>query len=225
MSARTPESIATELGLKFDVQSTPDGKWRRFRFDFPDYDKVAVDAKTVSFRGVPKDYEAPKNFIETVQRVTKWREKCKPWLFVGTTDTVAAELTLWTRATVYKFNRANSRKLKAAAKLMEASESYARQLAASQPTPMQGVRILDELTKLAEPATQALRKQLIEAAQVAEARVLEAKAHADGTCSCATSDPSLSMPCPVAVFEAAVEASKAEESKGADVIPLRKAVG
>ena len=205
---RTPEDIATKLGLKFEAQASADGKWKRFRFDFPDYDKIEVETKTVAFRGVPKDYEAPKNFIETVQRVTKWRERCGPWLFVGTTDTVAAELTLWTRAVVYKFNRANSRKLKAAAKAAEASEAYGRQLAISQPTPQQGLRILDELTKGLEPQTVALRAQLEAAAAQFDLRVAEARAHADGSCGCDD------KPCPVALAE---EAAKAPDN----VVPLR----
>lgn len=183
MANRTPEDVAQELGLKFKVEATPDGKWKRFRFDFEGYEKVPTD-NTVGFRAPPPDYEAPKNLIATIQAVTRWREKIKPWLFLGTTDTVAAELTMWTRAVVFKFNRGNAKRMRAAAKALEGSEAYGRQLAISQPTPRQALRIIDELTKNAEPETQALRIQLENAAVQADALIATAKLHAEGRCGC-----------------------------------------
>ena len=216
MATKTPADVARELNLKFSEEPMgSDGKWVRFRFEFPD-DNAPVDTKTVTLSKPPAGYVAPKGYLDAVRGVTEWRRRCGPWLFVGTTDTVAAKLTVGTRIAVGLWNRKNRKVLKAAAKQLETSEAYARQLATSQPTPMQGVRILDDLTKLAEPETQMLRKQLVEAAQQAEVAIAAARAHADGKCGCGVGDL-----CPVGVSERDAAADKAL----AEVIPLRKAVG
>lgn len=211
--SKTPGDIARELGLKFSEEKLGE-KWVKFRFEFPDYDKIEVDTKTVTFNGVPKDFKAPETFLATVEAVKRWRERVKPWMLLGASDSVASELTLWTRATVFKFNRANKKLIKAANEKLQKSEAYARQLAMTQSTPMQAIKILDELTKCAEPETQALKMQLQNAVALAEARIAEAKAHADETCSCAKGEL-----CPVGVATRDLAAEKAL----AEVIPLKRA--
>jgi hypothetical protein len=213
--AKTPGDIARELGLRFTEEKSRDGRWVRFVFEFPDHDKVPVEMKTVTFQGVPKGYTAPPKYLDAVRGVATWRERVKPWLFVGTTDTVAAQLTLGNRLAVGLWNRKNRKKLKAAQKQLEASESYARSLALSQPTPMQGLKVLDDLApKLAEVETQELRKKLVEASQLAQDAIAIGQRHFDGTCGCP------GTPCEVAQAE---KASGVTYEPMAEVIPLRKA--
>lgn len=196
VSETRAEKIANELGLKYTTKLSPDGKWTKFNFEFPGIDAVKT-VQTVTWPGVPKNLEVPRSLTETIEKVTKWRSKMKPWLFVGSADTVATKQTFATKRVVASWNRKNRKVIKNAQKQLSKSEAYARQLAMSQQHPGQGINVLDQMTKLAEPETQMLRKKLVEAAQIADLVVANARKHVDGTCGCPVE------PCDVAKAEAA----------------------
>lgn len=184
------ERIATELGLTFTVELSHDKRWKRFKFDFDGIDKLQVE-NTVAWKGVPENLEVPKSLTDTIQRVTKWRNRIEPWLLIGTLDTVSAEQTLGSRLSVAFWNRKNRKRIETAQAQLAKNESYARRLATSQPTPMQAIKVLDSLTKLQEKETQEFRKQLVEAAQAFEKVQADALAHVEGRCGCPET------PCPV----------------------------
>lgn len=159
MTTRDPIELAKQLGLDFDTTHTVDGKYVRFAFHYPDSGQKVSGPGGVSPAQIDRSKPPPvsKDFQETVARVTRWREKVKPWLFVGTVDTVAVKMNVFTRTTVGKFNLRNSRKIKKLAK----SEEEARRIAQTQPTPHQGIVVLDSLTELKEYKTRELRDRLI----------------------------------------------------------------
>jgi len=152
----SPDEVARALGIAFTTQATSDGKWVRFHFV------------------VPENHDSPE-FHAAVSNITAWREKVKPWLFVGTVDVVAAKLTFGNRFRVAHYNRKNRKLLLASAK----SEGWARRKAMSQPTPHQGITILDALCKCEEPETQQLRAMLVKRAAEVEAEVAALRAKAD----------------------------------------------
>jgi len=168
MMTRDPIELAKQLGLDFDTTHTHDGKYVRFAFRVPQNNagrpSTTPGAPPIVEGGVsPAQIDRgrapaqPKEFHETVARITKWREKVKPWLFVGTVDTVAVKMNVFTRTTVGKFNIRNVRRIKKLAK----SEEEARRIAQTQPTPHQGIVVLDSLTELKEYKTRELRERLI----------------------------------------------------------------
>lgn len=181
------EKLASEMGLEFTTQLSPDGKWMRFTFKYPGLDEIKVSNTITWPKATGGELDSvPASVTEAVQRVTRWRERVSPWLVLGTVDTVAAEQTLWTRMTVAKWNRKNAKQLRKVQKELSSGEAFARKLAQSQTTPMQALNILASLApKMAEPATQELHRQLTIAAQQAERVMADAKAHAGGACSCA----------------------------------------
>jgi hypothetical protein len=207
------ERIARELGLNFTTTTSGDGKWLRFKFDFPGSESVKVQ-NTITFPKALENAELPKSLTETIRRVTTWRNRISPWLLLGTVDTVASQQTIGTRVSVALWNRKNRKRIKLAAKALGESEAYARKLALTQPTPMQGVRVLDDLTKLAESETQVLRKQLIEAAQTAERIHAEALAHAEGKCG---------EGCPVCAAELAEKSESGVTYESAQVVNIDEA--
>lgn len=140
------EDIARELGLEFQSETTKDGKWIRFRFAFP------------------ADDRGPE-YVEAVKRVTAWRKRLQPWMFVGAPDTVAVELSWWNRFRVAGYNKKNR---KALAKFFS-DEATARRWAMSQPTPQQALSVLREKAPGSkDPETVKLRKALEEAALLVE---------------------------------------------------------
>lgn len=135
------EDIANELGLKFSTEYTRDGKWCRFKFEMP-------------------EVEAP-NFGEVVTKVTAWRKRIQAWLFVGTADTVATELSFGNRVRVAWYNRKNKKLIAA----FWSDEAVARRLALSQPSPEQGLSVL-KTTPMKEKSTKRLHAELSRAVTV-----------------------------------------------------------
>jgi hypothetical protein len=170
VNSRDPIELAKQLGLDFDTAHTTDGKYVRFTFRVPQSNAGRPSPATPGapppveggvgnvidrdLRNAPKQ---PKEFHEHVARITQWREKVKPWLFVGTVDTVAVKMNLFTRQTVGKYNLRNRRRIRKIAK----SEEEARRIAQTQPTPHQGIVVLDSITELKEFKTRELRDRLI----------------------------------------------------------------
>lgn len=135
MPTRSPVDVANELGLKFTFEQTQDGKWTRFKFAMPDVEHA--------------------DFAAVVTQVSAWRKRIQAWLFVGTVDTVASELTVGNRLRVAWYNRKNRKAIAA----FWTEEAVARRHALSQPSPAQGVSVL-KATPQKEKATKQLREQL-----------------------------------------------------------------
>lgn len=139
--SKTPIQIANDFGLEFTTEQTQDGKWTRFKFTLP-------------------EVESP-DFGAAITKVTQWRSKIQPWLFVGTADTVASELSFGNRVKVAYYNRKNRKAIVA----FWSDEAVARRLALSQPTPEQGISVLKTVPGK-EKATKQLREQLERAVTV-----------------------------------------------------------
>src|SRR5689334_3967725 len=125
----------------------------RFRFQFPPIngqEPNTVTPKGISNGTVSVAREAADStegllFREAVSRVTKFRERVKPWTFDPNPPgedgmVVASELTFGNRFRVGGYNRKN----KAALKKFWSGEAMARRAALSQPTPQQGLFALRE---------------------------------------------------------------------------------
>jgi hypothetical protein len=169
MRTHDPIELAKSLGLDFDTNHTMDGKYVRFSFRVPQ----AGDKRPKPLPGAPVEVEGgvgnvidrnprnapvqPKEFHAAVAAITKWRETVKPWLFVGTVDTVAVKMNWYTRSIIGKYNLKNRRKIQKLAK----SEEEARRIAQTQPTPHQGIVVLDSLTELKEYKTRELRERFV----------------------------------------------------------------
>lgn len=168
--AKSPEDIARELGLEFTVEKPAQSKIPvlRFTFKFPELKvdaKGAIGSAGASVATVARAFDAPENvtYAETVKRVTKWAARVKAWTFItpDARPVVAAELSFGNRVKVAWVNRATR---KALAEYW-GEESRARRLALSQPTPMQGVKVL-EATPMKEMETRRLRDTLRKSAEI-----------------------------------------------------------
>lgn len=181
--------------MKFTSDVTRDGKYMRFRFQFPPINgrsensvtPKGIESGTVSVAREAADSAEGILFREAVARVTKFRRRVKAWTFDPQPPgeeglIVAAELSFANRFRVASINKKN----RAALVKFWSGEAMARRAAIMQPTPQMGLFALREQlekygVKKPDEETRRLMRALERACEVVEADDTVVPLKTDGT--------------------------------------------